>query len=57
VDCGSRGISVAEGFDDVVEQAGDAFVGEGDDVDPSCEDDGGCCEAVLDCRDGNFCSF
>ena len=57
MDCGSRGISVAEGFDDVVEQAGDAFVGEGDDVDPSCEDDGGCCEAVLDCRDGNFCSF
>ena len=57
MDCCARRISVAEGIDNAVEQAGNILVGGGNDIDSCCEDDGGGCEAVCDCGDGNFRSF
>lgn len=57
MDCCARYISVAESFEDVVEQTGNVFVRGRDDVDPGCENDCGGCEAVFNCRDGNFRSF
>lgn len=57
MDGGSGGISVTEGIENAVEEAGDCFIGCGDDVETGGEDDSGGCKAILDCWDGDFGGF